>query len=85
MEKIRQYLTDKNLTQKIQIMKKLRLYLTKMNLTQIAAAKRFGISGTTMCHILQGKYSPSVAMAMRIQKATRGWIKVADLRPAKGR
>jgi putative transcriptional regulator len=50
---------------------------TKHNLTQEALAQAVGVSRQTILAIEKGKYTPSVALALRIAKAFK--VRVEDI------
>lgn len=49
--------------------------------TQEALAEALGVSQTTVSKWLNGRARPSIAHAMRLEQATDGYIKAAEIRP----
>jgi DNA-binding transcriptional regulator YdaS (Cro superfamily) len=62
-------------------MKELRAYLSMHGLTASAFAEMIGTSQPTVTRLLNGKRKPSPALALRIEKKTRGAVPRHSLRP----
>ena len=62
-------------------MKELREYLSAHGLTASGFAELVGVSQPTMSRILTGERSPSPALALKIEKKTKGAISRQTLRP----
>ena len=50
-----------------------------MRITKYALAKRLGITPTHIIEVLNGKEYASLPTALKIEKATRGEVKVEDI------
>jgi len=59
-------------------MEKLNTYLRESGTTKLALATAVGIAKSTMTELSQGKYPPSLAVALAIEDATGGAV------PARG-
>ena len=59
-------------------MENLSAYLKQQNLTQTAFAARLHISSSHLSLLLAGKKTPSLALAVRIERVTAGAIKATS-------
>ncbi len=59
-------------------MNKLREYIEKNGLRKDFFAKKIGTTGTTLSSWLHGKTQPKIRFAIKIEKATDGFVKVKD-------
>lgn len=61
-----------------EIKTKLGIYLQEMCINNVAFAKKIGVTHPTLMRYIRGKTVPSVPIAMEIQKATDGKVKLKD-------
>jgi transcriptional regulator with XRE-family HTH domain len=57
-------------------MMKLREYIEKEGLRKDLFAKKLGISAATLSNWLMGRTEPKIAQALRIQRLTKGYVKI---------
>ena len=56
----------------------LRLFLEQSGTSQQAAADALGVSRSRICHLVSGQQSPSLALALRIEKWSESAVIVSD-------
>lgn len=62
-------------------MTKLKTYIENNGINQTWMAKKIGIAPNSLSRIATGKAIPSLQVAYRIEKITKGEVKMVDLLP----
>ena len=61
------------------VMEKLDAYLKSQKISRAAFARTIGCAPSTMTELMQGKYPPTLAVALAIERATKRKVKCEDL------
>lgn len=59
-------------------MEKLAQYLKDNGIRRYQFAERIGVAKSTMTQLIQGKYPPSLAVALKIEAETGGYVTVGE-------